>query len=52
MAKEKLMKEVKSPVLELITRAIDEGKTVVLATVISADQGVPAFPSMKLGMDQ
>ena len=52
MAKEKLMKAVKSPVLELITRAIDEGKTVVLATVISADQGVPAFPSMKLAMDQ
>jgi xanthine dehydrogenase accessory factor len=52
MAKEKLMKAAKSPVLELITRAIDEGKTVVLATVISADQGGPAFPGMKLAMDQ
>lgn len=52
MAKEKVMKAVNSPVLELITRAIDEGKTVVLATVISADQGVPALPSMKLAMDQ
>jgi xanthine dehydrogenase accessory factor len=52
MAKEKFMKAIKSPVLELITRAIDEGKTVVLATIVSADREIHSFQGLKLAIDQ
>lgn len=46
------MKAIKPTVLELVTRAIDEGKTVVLATIVSADQGVHSLQGLKLAIDQ
>ncbi|MFC2167250.1 XdhC family protein [Acidobacteriota bacterium] len=45
------MRSIKSPVLTLINDSINDGKTAVLATVISTDLEVPVFLGKKLAVD-